>query len=55
MKVPYILQRHRIKKSQSDRRDPIEKEMYERGQTITYEEEGDDDDGLGNNQDASRS
>lgn len=43
MKVPYILQRHRIKKNQSDRRDAIEKEMHERGQTITYEEEGDED------------
>ena len=42
MKVPYIIQRHRIKKSQSDRRDAIEKAIHERAQTITYEEEGDD-------------
>lgn len=42
MRKPYILERHRIKKSQSDRRDAIEKAIHERGQAITYEEEGDD-------------
>lgn len=41
MRKPYILERHRIKKSQSDRRDAIEKAIHERPQTITYEEEGD--------------
>lgn len=53
MKVPYIIQRHRIKKSQSDRRDEIEKKLHERGQTITYEEEGDDDES-GDTQDTPR-
>lgn len=42
MRKPYFLERHRIKKSQSDRRDAIEKAIHERPQVITYEEEGDD-------------
>lgn len=38
MRKPYFLERHRIAKNQSDRRDAIEKEMYERGHSINYEE-----------------
>lgn len=53
MRKPYILERHRIKKSQSDRRDAIEKKLHENNQAITYKEEGDDNE-VGNPQDTPR-
>lgn len=52
MRKPYFLERHRIKKSQSDRRDEVEKALHEKGQIITYWEE--DEDESGNTQDTAR-
>jgi hypothetical protein len=52
MRKPYFLERHRIKKSQSDRRDEVEKALHEKGQSIIYWEE--DEDESGNTQDTPR-